>query len=208
MVKTCYQILAVPFDSSSAEIQRAFRRQARRCHPDTAPPGAADAARFQELLVAYRLLNSPSKRAHYDAQMAASRSAVSGSLLGSWRKLWRLRWQWLMTFFRRSANSSPVREASTPCRPPDRVRTRNRERSCWPTFGEVLAVRQKAESSCYVLCEDGIIRPKSAVGESRLGESRPGRPLRSQRPNLTVVLRGWWGGLLMLMIGCWEVFRR
>ncbi len=196
MDKTCYQILAVPFKASSAEIRRAFRRQARRCHPDTAPLGAADAARFQELLVAYRLLSSPSKRVRYDAQMVADRSAVSGSL----RKLWRLRWQWMMACFRRYANSSQIRAASTPSRPLVRVRTGNRVRPCWPTFGEVLAVRQKAEFSRYVLCEDGIIRPKSAVGESRPG--------RSQRPNLTVVLRGWWGVMLMLMVGCWEVFKR
>lgn len=67
MEKTCYQILAVPPGASFAEIQRAFRRQARRFHPDTAAPGMADEVRFQELLAAYRLLGSPVRRARYDA---------------------------------------------------------------------------------------------------------------------------------------------
>lgn len=200
MEQTCYHVLAVHSDASSAEIRRAFRRQARRCHPDTAPPGAADEAHFQKLLVAYRLLGSPSKRARYDAHLTGARSAVSGSLLRSWRKVCRDRWQWLGALFHRCNRASPVLSASNPYRPPARVRTRSRERSCWSTFGQVLAARQQIESSCYVLCEDGIIRPKSAAGEKLRGS-----PLRPRRKNLTAVLRGWW---VLLLVSCWEVFRR
>lgn len=202
MEKTCYQILAVPFDASSAEIRRAFRRQIRRCHPDTATPGAADEARFQQLLDAYRLLSSPSSRARYDAQLAKSRSDSSGFLLRIWRRFCRARRQWLQAYFLRCVNPPSIRSVSVRYRPSP-IKIRSRDRCCWPPFSQVLAARQQAESTCYVLCEDGIIRPKKVVDERE-----PLRPLPPRRPTLTVVLRGWWGVLLVLMIGCWEVFRR
>lgn len=202
MEQTCYQILAVPPGASSAEIRRAFRRQARRCHPDTAPLETADEARFQELLAAYRLLSSPLKRANYDAQLSCARVATSGSLLRGLRKLCRSRWCWFKASVRLGARASTVRPTSVRYRPSP-VKVWVRDQPSGPTFGQVLAARQQTESSGYVLCEDGIIRQKNAVGErKRVWPSRP------RRSSLTVVLRSWWGVLLVLMVGCWEVFRR
>lgn len=60
----------------------------------------ADESQFQELLAAYRLLNSPLKRANYDTQLSSARSATSGSLLQGLRKLFDARWRWLKTSFR------------------------------------------------------------------------------------------------------------
>lgn len=202
MEKNYYRILAVSPDASFAEIRRAFRHQARRCHPDTATPEMADEALFQELLLAYRLLSSPLKRANYDAQLSSAQSATSGSLLRGLRKLCRSRWRWFKATFRRSANASTV--GSTPVRyRPSPVKVWVRDQSGGPTFGQVLAARQQAESSCYVLCEDGIIRQKNAVGERKRVW-----PSQSRRSNAAVALRSWWGVLLVLMVGCWEVFRR
>lgn len=202
MEKTCYHILAVPAGVSSAEIRRAFRRQARRCHPDTAAPGMADEARFQELLAAYRLLSSPAKRAHYDARLISTRPATRDSLLSRFRRFCGTHWHRLKASLLSNTNVSTVCPPTVRYRSsPVKVRTRNQ--SSGALFGEVLAARQQAKSSCYVLCGDGIIRQKNALKEA--GWEWPSRP---RQANLTVVLRSWWGVLLVLMVGVWEVFRR
>lgn len=186
MDKTCYQLLSVSSAASSAEIRRAFRRQIRRCHPDTATPGAADEAHFQKLLAAYRLLSSPSRRSQYDAQLAKSRSVSSGFLLRILRKFFRAQWQWMQACLspctsRPSVRSSTVRYRPTP------IKTPSRDRHCWPTFSQVLAARQQVESTRYVLCEDGIIRPKNGAVEREQQ-----RPLPTRRSSMAVSLRGWW----------------
>ena len=60
-----YALLGVRTDASAGEIRRAYRRLARRHHPDlnSRPDGPA---RFAELAHAYAVLNDPSQRADYD----------------------------------------------------------------------------------------------------------------------------------------------
>ena len=202
MEKTCYQILAVPPGASFVEIQRAFRRQARCYHPDTAAPGMADEVRLQELVAAYRLLSSPAKRARYDARLRSAQTITIGSLLRNFGKFCGARWHGLKTSLHPCASSSRVRSTSV-CYRSAPVEVRLRNQSSGPPFSQVLAARRQVKSSCYVLCEDGIIRQKNAVDEGRQGRS-----LRPRRSNLTVALWSWWGVLLMLMVGVWEVFRR
>jgi len=62
-----YQVLGVPRDADEATIKNAFRRLARRYHPDTStePDGPE---RFREIAEAYGVLSDPAKRASYDAQ--------------------------------------------------------------------------------------------------------------------------------------------
>lgn len=202
MEKTCYQILAVPSDASSFEIRRSFRHQVRRCHPDSAAPGMADEARFQELLAAYRLLSSPVKRSRYDARLSGAPPAAGPSWGRNFYKFCGARWHWLKSLVHRDVSVSKVRTTSVCYRPsPIKVRTRNQ--FCGPSFSQVLEARRQAEFSCYERCEDGIIRPVNAVGaRKREWLSRP------RRSNLTVALRSWWGVFLVLMLGAWEVFRR
>jgi curved DNA-binding protein CbpA len=60
-----YALLGVRADASAPEIRRAYRRLARRHHPDLNPrPDGAE--RFSELARAYAILNDPAQRAHYD----------------------------------------------------------------------------------------------------------------------------------------------
>lgn len=202
MEKTCYRILGVPPDASSAEIRRAFRCQARRCHPDTAAPGMANQTRFQELLAAYRLLGSPSKRACYDAQLAKNRSCTGTFLRRRLGKFCATRWLWLKTAFGPFFNDSENRVAPVSYSQPSE-KTWSRKQFSGPAFGEVLAAHQRVAPSRYMLCEDGIIRPKNTVDMRT--RQRPSRPPRS---NLTVALRSWRGMLLVLLVGVWEVFRR
>ncbi len=63
-----YRILGVSRDASPDEIKRAFRRLARRHHPDVS--GERDGARFREILEAYETLSDEEQRRVYDARLA------------------------------------------------------------------------------------------------------------------------------------------
>ena len=72
-----YQILGVKRTASAAEIKSAYRRLARKRHPDV-NGGSEQAARdFAMLSRAYRTLSDPHERAYYDAQCARLRSGFS-----------------------------------------------------------------------------------------------------------------------------------
>ncbi|HTI81173.1 MAG TPA: DnaJ C-terminal domain-containing protein [Acetobacteraceae bacterium] len=65
-MKDPYEILGVQKTDSDAAIRSAYRKLAKRFHPDVNPgkPEAAD--RFKEISVAYDLLGDKDKRARYD----------------------------------------------------------------------------------------------------------------------------------------------
>lgn len=63
--KDYYHILGVDEDAEPAAIKRAYRKLARKYHPDVST--AADAEqRFKEVSEAYEVLKDPQKRAEYD----------------------------------------------------------------------------------------------------------------------------------------------
>ena len=60
-----YEVLGVPRDASEEDIRRAYRKLARKYHPDVnKEPGAED--RFKEISEAYEVLRDPEKRERYD----------------------------------------------------------------------------------------------------------------------------------------------
>lgn len=61
-----YSILGLPASASPDDIKNAYRRIARRLHPDSNPnnPGASN--QFKDVTVAYELLMDPTQRAAYD----------------------------------------------------------------------------------------------------------------------------------------------
>jgi DnaJ-class molecular chaperone len=61
-----YGVLGVSKGASAAEIKNAFRRQAKRLHPDANKHDPRAAARFAELNAAYEILGEESKRRAYD----------------------------------------------------------------------------------------------------------------------------------------------
>ena len=73
-----YEILGVSRDASKEEIKRAYRRLARKYHPDVnKEPGAEE--RFKEINRAYEILSEPETRARYDRFGEAGVSAGAGA---------------------------------------------------------------------------------------------------------------------------------
>ncbi|MFI5254655.1 MAG: DnaJ domain-containing protein, partial [Candidatus Limnocylindrales bacterium] len=65
--KDYYKILGVPREASAAEIKKAFRRLARKHHPDVNKGDPAAEQRFKEINEANEVLADPQKRKAYDA---------------------------------------------------------------------------------------------------------------------------------------------
>jgi molecular chaperone DnaJ len=62
-----YVVLGIAHGASEAEIKRAYRRLARRYHPDINPGDRVAEARFRQILHAYETLIDPTRRSRYDA---------------------------------------------------------------------------------------------------------------------------------------------
>jgi molecular chaperone DnaJ len=66
MQRDPYEVLGVSRDADEQEIKRAFRRLARKLHPDVNKDDPEAAEKFKELAAAYEILSDPQRRATYD----------------------------------------------------------------------------------------------------------------------------------------------
>lgn len=67
-----YVLLGVDRSASRSEIRRAFRKLARKYHPDINPGDNVAAVRYQRIYEAFEVLTDPDRRAHYDRVGASS----------------------------------------------------------------------------------------------------------------------------------------
>lgn len=65
MSQDYYEVLGVSRDASPEEIKKAYRRLARKYHPDVSSEPDAE-ERFKEINAAYEVLSDPERRAMYD----------------------------------------------------------------------------------------------------------------------------------------------
>jgi curved DNA-binding protein len=71
--KDYYKVMGVARDATEAQIKQAYRKLARKYHPDVSKEPDAE-ARFKEVGEAYEVLRSPEKRAAYDRLGAGPRA--------------------------------------------------------------------------------------------------------------------------------------
>ncbi len=62
-----YKALGVDKKASDEEIKKAYRKLARKYHPDTNPDDSSAEDRFKEIQEAYSILSDPEKRKQYDS---------------------------------------------------------------------------------------------------------------------------------------------
>jgi curved DNA-binding protein len=75
--KDYYETLGVPRDATTADIKKAFRKLARKYHPDVAEDKQTAEAKFKEINEANEVLTDPEKRKKYDTLGADWQNAGS-----------------------------------------------------------------------------------------------------------------------------------
>ncbi|MBO0897553.1 MULTISPECIES: DnaJ C-terminal domain-containing protein [Arthrobacter] len=73
--KDFYKILGVPKDASEADIKKAYRKLARKYHPDQNQDDPSAERMFKDLSEAYSVLSDPEERQQYDAIRAMGSGA-------------------------------------------------------------------------------------------------------------------------------------
>jgi tetratricopeptide (TPR) repeat protein len=75
----CYQILELPTDSTEQEIKLAYRKLARRYHPDLNPGNRNAEARFKQIALAYQTLLTAARQIPHTAQTKSTAHTKSYS---------------------------------------------------------------------------------------------------------------------------------
>lgn len=74
-----YKLLGVPRSAKAEDIKKAYRRLARRYHPDVNPGNRESEDRFKQISAAFEVLSDPKKREIYDRYGYYSEHASAGA---------------------------------------------------------------------------------------------------------------------------------
>src|ERR671926_2309 len=77
-----YETLGVPKSASVDEIRKAYRKLARKFHPDLNPGDKSSEDRFKNVQEAYDVLSDPKKRSMYDQYGFYSENGFPGAGAG------------------------------------------------------------------------------------------------------------------------------
>src|SRR2546430_15571089 len=80
MTKDYYDVLGISRGASQKEIQSAFRKLARKLHPDVNPGDKQPEERVKEVSQAHDVLSDPEKRQLYDRYRSARCSAAAADV--------------------------------------------------------------------------------------------------------------------------------
>ncbi len=91
-----YKILNVPHQADESQIKQAYRKLAKRYHPDLNPDNPEAEARFKDIVEAYETLGDPAKRRKckydtsvcYDGDRAQSTKSRTQCRRRAGRQLW------------------------------------------------------------------------------------------------------------------------
>lgn len=78
-MKDLYEILGVDKNADDKAIQQAFRKLAKKYHPDVNPDNPEAEEKFKEVGQAYAILGDPEKKRHYDSGQMDERGDVRHS---------------------------------------------------------------------------------------------------------------------------------
>ncbi len=87
MPENYYKVLDAKRNSSQSEIKKAYRRLARKHHPDVNPGDKSAEERFKQIQEAYKVLSDPDKRKIYDryGDYRPGQEATGGGAFGDFR---------------------------------------------------------------------------------------------------------------------------
>ena len=83
MSKDYYELLGLNKNASDAEIKSAYRKLAKKYHPDVNPGNEAAATKFKEITEAYDVLRDPQKRSTYDQYGSSAFEGAGNSYTAS-----------------------------------------------------------------------------------------------------------------------------
>ena len=85
MAKNPYTLLGVAKSATDKEIKSAYRKLAKKLHPDVNPGDSAAEAKFKEVTAAYNLLSNPDLRRQYDTGQVDASGQQQNPFAGGFR---------------------------------------------------------------------------------------------------------------------------
>lgn len=74
-----YTILGVPQQADDNQIKQAYRKLAKKYHPDLNPDNPAAEEKFKDIVEAYETLSDSAKRKKYDATLMQPSDTIKGT---------------------------------------------------------------------------------------------------------------------------------